>query len=45
MTDEKPHNRVKNYRVPKESAFLQILGIANDAGEIKPNRYSKYRQI
>ncbi|MEH6703114.1 hypothetical protein, partial [Parasphingorhabdus sp.] len=45
MTDTKPHNRDKNYLIKSDSPFLKALGVSNDAGEIKPNRYGKYRQI
>jgi SAM-dependent methyltransferase len=45
MTETTPHNRNKNYRIPKEREFLKILGVSNDAREIKPNMYSKYRQV
>lgn len=45
MTETKPHNRDKNYLIKSDSPFLQALGVANDAGEIKPNKYAKYRQI
>lgn len=45
MTDTKPHNRDKNYLIKSDSLFLKALGVANDAGEIKPNKYAKYRQI
>lgn len=45
MTEATPHNRDKNYRVAKDAAFLKVLGVASGAGEIKPNMYSKYRQV
>ena len=45
MTANTAHNRDKNYRIQKEAAFLKALGVANDASEIKPNMYSKYRQV
>jgi SAM-dependent methyltransferase len=45
MADEKPHNRDKNYRVAKDAAFLKALGVSDRSGEIKPNMYSKYRQV
>lgn len=45
MTDTKPHNRDKNYLIKSDSLFLKALGVSNDAGEIKPNKYAKYRQI
>lgn len=44
MTDETPHNRDKNYRIGKDAAFLKALGVSH-GGEIKPNMYSKYRQV
>ncbi|MFD2206994.1 class I SAM-dependent methyltransferase [Kiloniella antarctica] len=45
MTEHTPHNRDKNYRIRKESSFLKALSVSNDAGEIKPSMYNKYRQI
>ena len=45
MTETTPHNRNKNYRIRKESEFLKILGVSNDAREIKPNMYSKKKKI
>lgn len=39
------HNREKNYLVPATSPFLTGLGIASKAGEIKRERYDKFRQI
>lgn len=45
MTNTPNHNRSKNYRIPKRREFLKILGVSNDAREIKPNMYSKYRQV
>ena len=45
MTETKPHNRDKNYLIKSDSLFLKALGVANDTGDIKPNKYAKYRQI
>mgnify|MGYP003642884153 FL=1 len=45
MTDEKPHNRDKNYRIKSDSPFLKALGVSNEAGDVKPNMYGKYRQV
>ncbi len=45
MTNTPNHNRSKNYRIPKEREFLKILGVSDNAREIKPNMYSKYRQV
>ena len=45
MTETAPHNRDKNYRVQRDSAFLKALGVSDSAGEIKPSMYSKYRQV
>ena len=45
MNENIPHNREKNYRIRKDSAFLKALGVSTHAGEIKPNMYSKYRQV
>ena len=45
MSETTPHNRSKNYRIPKDREFLNVLGVSNDAREIKPNMYSKYRQV
>jgi len=45
MTEAKPHNRNKNYMIPGDSVFLKALGVSNDAGEVKPSMYSKYRQV
>ena len=45
MTDAKPHNRDKNYRIKGDSPFLKALGVSNDAGDVKPNMYAKYRQV
>lgn len=45
MTKVKPHNRKKNYRIQSDSVFLKALGVSNDAGDVKPNMYSKYRQV
>ena len=45
MTEEKPHNRDKNYRVQADSLFLKALGVTDGAGDVKPSMYSKYRQI
>jgi protein-L-isoaspartate O-methyltransferase len=45
MTEVQPHNRRKNYRIRSDSVFLKALGISDTAGDVKPNMYSKYRQI
>jgi SAM-dependent methyltransferase len=45
MTDAQPHNRDKNYKIQSDSLFLKALGVSNDAGEVKPNMYGKYRQV
>ena len=45
MTETKPHNRDKNYRIKSDSFFLKALGVSSDAGEVKPNMYRKYRQV
>ena len=45
MTDVKSHNRDKAYRIQGDALFLKVLGVSNDAGAVKPNMYSKYRQI
>ncbi|MGB0505717.1 MAG: class I SAM-dependent methyltransferase [Pikeienuella sp.] len=45
MTETKPHNREKNYRIGGDSPFLKALGVSNSAGDVKPNMYSKYRQV
>ena len=45
MSKTTPHNRNKKYRIPKDRQFLNALGVSNDAREIKPNMYSKYRQV
>jgi SAM-dependent methyltransferase len=45
MTDAKPHNRDKNYKIGSDSLFLKALGVSNDAGDVKPNMYAKYRQV
>ena len=45
MTEVHTHNRDKNYRIQGDSLFLKALGVSNDAGEVKPSMYSKYRQI
>lgn len=45
MTDMKSHNREKAYRIQGDALFLKVLGVSNDAGDVKPNMYSKYRQI
>lgn len=45
MTEAKPHNRDKNYRIQSDSLFLKALGVSNDAGDVKPNMYGKYRQV
>ena len=45
MSDVKPHNRDKNYRIRSDSLFLKALGVSNDAGDVNPSMYSKYRQI
>jgi protein-L-isoaspartate O-methyltransferase len=45
MTDPKPHNRTKNYRIQQDSTFLKALGVSDDAGDVKPSMYSKYRQV
>lgn len=44
-TDVKSHNRDKTYRVQGDALFLKALGVSDDAGDVKPNMYSKYRQI
>jgi len=45
MSETTPHNRSKNYRIPQDREFLNVLGVSNAAREIKPNMYSKYRQV
>ena len=45
MTEISPHNRDKNYRIQSDSLFLKALGVSDNAGEVKPSMYSKYRQI
>jgi SAM-dependent methyltransferase len=45
MNDVKSHNREKNYRIRSDSLFLRALGVSNDAGDVNPSMYSKYRQI
>lgn len=45
MSENSPHNRDKNYRITKDSAFLKALGVSTGGGDIKPNMYSKYRQV
>ncbi len=35
MTDAKPHNRDKNYRIKGNSPFRKALGVSNEAGEVK----------
>lgn len=41
----KGHNREKNYLIPLSAPFLQPLAIANSHGEVRGERYDKYRQI
>ena len=45
MTEAKPHNRDKAYRIDSGSGFLKALGISSETGHVKPTMYSKYRQI
>jgi SAM-dependent methyltransferase len=45
MNDVKPHNREKNYKIRSDSLFLKALGVSNEAGDVNPSMYSKYRQI
>ena len=45
MSETTPHNRTKNYRIPKDREFLKVLGVSDETREIKPNMYSKYRQV
>jgi hypothetical protein len=39
------HNRAKNYAVPSDSSFLVELGISSRSGDVKPDRYDKFRQL
>jgi hypothetical protein len=39
------HNREKNYLIPATAPFLMGLGIASKIGQIKRERYDKFRQI
>jgi hypothetical protein len=39
------HNRAKNYLIPSESPFLTALGISNESGIVRRERYDKFRQI
>lgn len=45
MTETNSHNREKNYRIRSDSVFLKALGISTNGGDVKPNMYSKYRQV
>ncbi|MFI3325194.1 MAG: SAM-dependent methyltransferase [Clostridia bacterium] len=39
------HDRTKNYIIPADADFLFELGISTKNGEIKKEKYAKYRQI
>lgn len=39
------HNREKNHLIPSSAPFFRSLGIANDRGEVRGERYDKFRQI
>ncbi|MBS0234775.1 MAG: SAM-dependent methyltransferase [Proteobacteria bacterium] len=40
-----PHDRQKAYLVPPDRPYLQVLGVADREGRIKPTMQGKYRQI
>ncbi|MCX7878257.1 MAG: SAM-dependent methyltransferase [Ignavibacteria bacterium] len=39
------HNRIKKRNISPDSVYLRLLGITSSSGEIKPDKYDKFRQI
>lgn len=43
--DIKEHNRVKTRYIDSKEPYLNLLGITNSKGEVKGDKYDKFRQI